>query len=188
LFYTAKRRCWAVRVEREGFRPEGQEIRGNPGHPPRTLRAAVHSLHAADCGSCFAVRFRDIVALGDRNRARCTAAVIAYLLPRPWGSFLRHGYYGFLGCRTYAAPASVPVWAEPSRHHHGYYLCGLHIPHQLRPSRLQHRPAVDCGCCRNTRASPFRSPRTSFFLPRLTKHLSPSWRSNPPLKFKGRDL
>ena len=54
-------------------------------------RWRVHSLHAADCGTRVAVRFRDIVAFGDSDRAGRTAAVAAHLLPRSWRSFLRHG-------------------------------------------------------------------------------------------------
>jgi hypothetical protein len=56
----------------------------------------VHSLHAADRSACIAVCFRDIVAFGDGDRARRTAAAIAHLLPRSWRSFLHHGFHG--GC------------------------------------------------------------------------------------------
>jgi hypothetical protein len=83
----------------EGFRPTFSAHarwceRGAPVQDRKGC--AVHSVNAADCSTCVAVRFRDIVAFGDSIRARRTAAVIAHLLPRSWGSFLRHGWYGFL--------------------------------------------------------------------------------------------
>ncbi len=148
MFYTAKCGCCAAQ---------------------RELR--VHSLHAADCSTRVAVRFWGTVAIGDSGRACRAATIAAHLLPRSRRSCLRDGCYGqrTLRRRAHAAPAACPFGQSLRAITTVTISADFASARQLRPCRRQHRPAVDCGCCRNPHASPLRSPRTAFFLLRLAR-------------------